>query len=201
MARLRFGPRRSPAVAVVLVLGLGFGLAGVPSVAAAAPARPSAADLGYEELEADAVSFVAAQRAARDRAARGSERRAGKATGLPAARIAVRAAWSALGARYVSSSSDPAVGLDCSGVTVFAWRRAGVTLPHSSQAQFGSFPRVPLSEVRPGDLVYYGDHGPHIAIYVGGGRIIHATSPAPGGHTRVDSMYGYDRPWGAVRVA
>lgn len=193
MARPRYGPVRALAVALVL------GTTAVPSFAAAAPARP-AADLGYEELDADAVSFVEAQRAARDRATRTSVGRGRTAKRSPA-RIAVRAAWSALGARYVSSSSDPAVGLDCSGVTVFAWRQAGVALPHSSQAQYATFPRVSLSAVRPGDLVYYGDHGPHIAIYIGGGRIIHATSPAPGGHTRVDSMYGYDRPWGAVRVA
>lgn len=193
MARHRYGPRRALAVALVL------GATAVPSVAAAAPARP-AADPGYEKLEADAVSFVAAQRAARGRATESPSRR-GRTVKRSPSQIAVRAAWSALGARYVSSSSDPAVGLDCSGVTVFAWRQAGVSLPHSSQAQYASFPRVPLSEVRPGDLVYYGDHGPHIAIYVGDGRIIHATSPAPGGHTRVDSMYGYDRPWGAVRVA
>lgn len=194
MARPRFAPRRAFAVALVL------GAASVPSVAAAAPARP-AVDLGYEELEADAVSFVAAQRASRDRDARpeGSRRKSAH-RGSPA-KIAVRAAWSAVGARYVHGSSDPAVGLDCSGVTVYAWRQAGVELPHSSQAQYGNFPRVPLSEVRAGDLVYYGDHGPHIAIYIGDGRIIHASSPAPGGQTRVDSMYGYDRPWGAVRVS
>jgi cell wall-associated NlpC family hydrolase len=86
-------------------------------------------------------------------------------------------------------------------VTVYAWRQAGVSLPHSSEAQYSSFPRIPLSAVQPGDLVYYGNYGPHIAIYVGGGQIIHASSPSPGGQTRVDSMYGYDEPWGAVRVA
>ena len=74
-------------------------------------------------------------------------------------------------------------------------------LTHSSVAQYSSFPRIPLSAVQPGDLVYYGNYGPHIAIYVGGGQIIHASSPAPGGQTRIDSMYGYDEPWGAVRVA
>ena len=119
---------------------------------------------------------------------------------VSAAGIAVQAAYSVVGTPYVFGSEDPSIGLDCSGVTVYAWRQAGVGLPHSAQAQYSSFPRIPLSTVQPGDLIYYGNYGPHIAIYVGGGMIIHASSPAPGGQTRVDSMYGYDEPWGAVRV-
>ena len=118
-----------------------------------------------------------------------------------AAQIAVAAAYDVVGAPYVFGSSNPDVGLDCSGVTVYAWGQAGVSLPHSAAAQYSSFPKIPLSAVEPGDLIYYGNFGPHIAIYVGGDKIIHASSPAPGGQTRVDSMYGYDEPWGAVRVA
>lgn len=172
----------------------------------------------YQELEGDYESFLAAQRAAAEQAAAAeaaplSDSAAdpgGSGTGdsgfvpppnASKAQIAVQAAYSVVGAQYVWGSSDPSVGLDCSGVTVYAWRQAGVSLPHSSEAQYSSYPRIPLSAVQPGDLVYYGNYGPHIAIYVGGGQIIHASSPAPGGQTRVDSMYGYDEPWGAVRVA
>lgn len=169
----------------------------------------------YQELEADYDSFIAAQRAAAERAAADTAPD-GDASAPPGAdggsgsvpppnasmaQIAVQAAYSVVGTPYVWGSSDPSVGLDCSGVTVYAWRQAGVSLPHSSEAQYSSYPRIPLSAVQPGDLVYYGNYGPHIAIYVGGGMIIHASSPAPGGQTRVDSMYGYDEPWGAVRVA
>jgi cell wall-associated NlpC family hydrolase len=118
-----------------------------------------------------------------------------------AAQIAVAAAYDVVGTPYVFGSANPDVGLDCSGVTVYAWGQAGVSLPHSAAAQYSSFPKIPLSAVEPGDLIYYGNFGPHIAIYVGNGNIIHASSPAPGGQTRVDSMYGYDEPWGAVRVA
>ncbi|HZB01811.1 MAG TPA: NlpC/P60 family protein [Actinomycetota bacterium] len=118
-----------------------------------------------------------------------------------AAQIAVAAAYDVVGTPYVFGSSNPDVGLDCSGVTVYAWGQAGVSLPHSAAAQYSSFPKIPLSAVEPGDLIYYGNFGPHIAIYVGNNTIIHASSPAPGGQTRVDSMYGYDEPWGAVRVA
>jgi cell wall-associated NlpC family hydrolase len=167
----------------------------------------------YEQLQVDYEEFIAAQRAAADRAA---ETHADPSTVPPGgsgdtgfipppnaskAQIAVQAAYSVVGTQYVWGSADPSVGLDCSGVTVYAWGQAGVSLPHSSEAQYSMFPRIPLSAVQPGDLVYYGNYGPHIAIYVGGGKIIHASSPAPGGQTRVDSMYGYDEPWGAVRVA
>lgn len=170
----------------------------------------------YQELEADYESFMAAQRAAVEQAAAADTAPLGDSEAPPGsdggsgfvpppnasmAQIAVQAAYSVVGTQYVWGSSDPSVGLDCSGVTVYAWRQAGVSLPHSSEAQYSSYPRIPLSAVQPGDLVYYGNYGPHIAIYVGGGMIIHASSPAPGGQTRVDSMYGYDEPWGAVRVA
>ena len=163
----------------------------------------------YEQLRLDYQAFIAAQRAAVDDAETqpaGTDGGGGDPTFVPPggssqAQVAVQAAYSVIGTPYVWGSSDPSVGLDCSGVTVYAWRQAGVTLPHSSEAQYSGYPRVPLSEVQPGDLIYYGNYGPHIAIYVGGGQIIHASSPAPGGETRLDSMYGYDDPWGAVRVA
>jgi cell wall-associated NlpC family hydrolase len=169
----------------------------------------------YEQLQTDYGSFLAAQRTAAEQAAAaeadGSSASTSGSTGdgggyvpppnASKAQIAVQAAYSVVGTQYVWGSSDPSVGLDCSGVTVYAWRQAGVSLPHSSEAQYSMFPKIPLSAVQPGDLVYYGNYGPHISIYVGGGKIIHASSPAPGGQTRIDSMYGYDEPWGAVRVA
>lgn len=162
------------------------------------------------KLEADRDAYLAAlaaQRAALEQAQQESSfAPAPPPADIPplngtAAQIAVQAAYSVVGTQYVWGSSDPSVGLDCSGVTVYAWGRAGVSLPHSAEAQYSMFPRIPLSAVQPGDLVYYGNFGPHISIYVGGGKIIHASSPAPGGETRIDSMYGYDEPWGAVRVA
>jgi peptidoglycan DL-endopeptidase CwlO len=115
-----------------------------------------------------------------------------------AAAIAVQAAYSALGSPYVFGSAGPS-SFDCSGLTSWAWAQAGVYIPHSASAQFASLPRVPLSEVQPGDIIYYGNFGPHVAIYVGGGNIIHARHPGPGGEVQVNSMYGYDQPYGAVR--
>jgi len=115
------------------------------------------------------------------------------------AQIAISAARSVLGTRYVWGSASPSSGFDCSGLTSWAWAQAGVYLPHSASAQWSSLPRVPLSAVQPGDIIYYGNFGPHVALYVGGGSIIHARHPGPGGEVQQDSMYGYDRPYGAVR--
>jgi cell wall-associated NlpC family hydrolase len=173
----------------------------------------------YQELSAEwqdyqeAQAILAAQREALEAAA---QEETLEATSTPqftpdppsdpppvsgAAGVAVQAAYSVIGAPYVFGSSNPAVGLDCSGVTSYAWAQAGVYLPHSAAAQRAALPEVPLSEVQPGDIIYYGNFGPHVAIYVGGGQIIHATSPAPGGQARIDSLYGYDTPWSAHRVS
>ena len=110
-----------------------------------------------------------------------------------AAQIAVGAAYSVIGAPYVFGA------FDCSGLTSWAWAQAGISLPHSALAQLSSLPQVPLSAVQPGDIIYYGSVSPHVAIYVGGGSIIHARHPGPGGEVQVDSMYGYDTPYAAMR--
>ena len=57
---------------------------------------------------------------------------------------------------------------------MYAWGRAGVSLPHSSRMQQGSGQRVSLSALQPGDLVFYGFPVHHVALYVGGGQVIHA---------------------------
>ncbi len=115
-----------------------------------------------------------------------------------AAGVAVAAAYSALGAPYVFGAAGPS-SFDCSGLTMWAWAQAGVSLPHSALAQLGSLPHVPLSAVQPGDIIYYGSTSPHVAIYVGGGAIIHARHPGPGGEVQKDTLYGYDAPYAAMR--
>lgn len=115
------------------------------------------------------------------------------------AQVAIAAARSVIGTRYVWGAGSPGSGFDCSGLTSWAWAQAGVYLPHSASAQYNSLPRIGLDEVQAGDIIYYGNFGPHVALYIGGGSIIHARHPGPGGEVQQDSMYGYDRPWGAVR--
>ena len=116
-----------------------------------------------------------------------------------AAQIAVGAALSVQGTQYVWGSADPSVGFDCSGLTSWAWAQAGVYIPHSSASQYSSLPHVPLDSVQPGDLIFYYSPISHVALYIGGGQIVHARHPGPGGQVQVQSMYGYDNPVGAAR--
>jgi len=88
--------------------------------------------------------------------------------------IAVNAAMSQLGVPYRFAAESPGVAFDCSGLTKYAWGQAGVYLPHQSGAQFGSVPHVPQSEVQPGDLIFYKSPIGHVAMYIGGGSLIHA---------------------------
>lgn len=87
---------------------------------------------------------------------------------------AVAAAQSVLGVPYRWAGASPATGFDCSGLTMWAWARAGKSLPHSSGAQFSSTQRVPVSQAQPGDLVFYGSPISHVGLYIGGGMMIHA---------------------------
>ncbi len=111
---------------------------------------------------------------------------------------AAAAAESVIGAPYVFGAAGPDA-FDCSGLTMWAWEQAGVSLPHSAAAQYASLPKVPLSAVQPGDIIYYDNFGAHVAIYVGGGQIVQARHPGPGGQVQYSSMMGYDTPVGAVR--
>jgi cell wall-associated NlpC family hydrolase len=103
--------------------------------------------------------------------------------------IAANAAISQLGVRYSwggGNANGPSegfgpgagiVGFDCSGLTLYAWARAGVYLPHSAQLQYNLSAKVSLGQLRPGDLVFYGSSSAtitHVAIYVGGGQVVHA---------------------------
>ncbi len=82
---------------------------------------------------------------------------------------------------------------DCSGLTMMAWRQAGVYMPHGSQAQYALTRRVAIADLIPGDLVFYGASGPtnhHVGIYVGGGQMIEA--PHTGAQVRYSSIYRSD---------
>ncbi|MBS1847920.1 MAG: C40 family peptidase, partial [Actinobacteria bacterium] len=98
---------------------------------------------------------------------------------------AVAAAMSQLGVPYVWGGASPS-GFDCSGLTMWAWAHAGVSLSHYTFAQEGQGQVVPISQLQPGDLVfYYG--GDHVAMYIGGGMVVHA--PHTGDVVRTASLY------------
>ena len=87
---------------------------------------------------------------------------------------------SQLGVPYRFAAESPGVAFDCSGLTKYAWGQAGVYLPHQSGAQYGSIPHVSQSEIQPGDLIFYKSPIGHVAIYIGGGSMIHAPSHRSG---------------------
>jgi cell wall-associated NlpC family hydrolase len=103
-----------------------------------------------------------------------------------------------LGVRYTWAGSSPSTGFDCSGLTMWAWRAGGRSLPHSSAGQWSSTTHIPMSAIQPGDLIFYGHPVHHVGIYVGGGQIIHA--PHEGGVVQYDSVYYWDDLVGAGRV-
>ncbi len=72
----------------------------------------------------------------------------------------------------------PGVSFDCSGLTMWAWGQAGVTLAHYSGAQMQESAPVPVSDLEPGDLLFYGPGGSdHVAMYIGNGEQVEATTP------------------------
>jgi cell wall-associated NlpC family hydrolase len=92
--------------------------------------------------------------------------------------IAVAEARKQLGKPYVYGGSGPN-NFDCSGLTAWSWKAAGVTLSHSAYTQWFETTRVPINAVQPGDLLFFGDDGVesihHNAIYIGNGEMIEAS--------------------------
>jgi cell wall-associated NlpC family hydrolase len=88
------------------------------------------------------------------------------------AQAAIDAAYSVIGVPYQFAGSSPSTGFDCSGLTMWAWAHAGVSLPHSSAMQYAVLPHVAQSDLQPGDLVFFYSPIHHVGIYVGGGRMI-----------------------------
>jgi cell wall-associated NlpC family hydrolase len=82
-----------------------------------------------------------------------------------------------LGCPYVYGATGPCdQGFDCSGLVMSAWASAGVTIPRDTYEQWAALPHIPVSQIVPGDLLYYNGIG-HVAMYVGGGMIIDAPTP------------------------
>jgi peptidoglycan DL-endopeptidase CwlO len=102
-----------------------------------------------------------------------------------------------VGKPYCYGGSGPGC-FDCSGLTMMAWRQAGVSLPHSSAAQYNVGRRISASELQPGDLIFYYSPISHVSVYIGNGQRISATHT--GDYVRVQSLgssiVGYARPNG-----
>ncbi|MFJ4850947.1 MULTISPECIES: C40 family peptidase [unclassified Streptomyces] len=104
-----------------------------------------------------------------------------------------------VGKAYVYGATGPSA-YDCSGLTQAAFRTIGVELPRTSQAQSTVGTPVPVSEVQPGDLLFWGGVGSayHVAVYVGDGQYLDAANPSKG---VVIQQMAYYMPTSAVRVA
>ncbi|MFG2656032.1 NlpC/P60 family protein [Streptomyces sp. NPDC048425] len=110
-----------------------------------------------------------------------SSRRAPSRAGDTALAYAVQQ----IGKPYVWGAEGPA-SFDCSGLTSKAWEHAGQVIPRTSQEQWARLPRVPLNELRPGDLVVYFPEATHVAMYLGDGLVVQA--PRPGAKVKVSPI-------------
>jgi cell wall-associated NlpC family hydrolase len=105
------------------------------------------------------------------------------------AATAVHAAEAQLNKPYRYAAAGPSE-FDCSGLTMFAWAAAGVSMVHSSAGQYTEFPHVPVSQLAPGDLVFFGHPIHHVGMFVGNGTMIEA--PHTGAFVRYSSIYRDD---------
>ncbi|MET0260058.1 MAG: C40 family peptidase [Gaiellaceae bacterium] len=99
----------------------------------------------------------------------------------------ITTAWRAVGVPYRWGGSSMS-GFDCSGLTRWVYRQAGVSLPHYSVAQWSYGRRVSRRALAPGDLVFFSGLG-HVGIYLGHGAVIHA--PHAGAPVRFERMHGW----------
>jgi peptidoglycan DL-endopeptidase CwlO len=126
---------------------------------------PSAASVGHAVQEDEPTSAPPTVRAS-----------AGKAVATARAQLGKPYEWAAAGPD----------SFDCSGLTMYAWQSAGVSLPHSSRAQYSSLPHVARNQLQPGDLVFFGSPIHHVGIYEGGGVMISA--PETGDNVKRSSI-------------
>ncbi len=193
-------PRRARALAAMVAAGIAVGTLTLPTPAEAATATtesPVIADAAASALAAlersnDSPGDLGEFRAQRERAAWKI------ATDLGISPVALLAEWEAtdeskqiallaaltqLGVPYRSMASEEGVGFDCSGLTSWAFREAGVELPRVSSDQIRSADEVELDEAEPGDLAYYPGH---VSIYIGQGLMVH--SPNSGNRVEVREL-------------
>lgn len=148
-----------------------------------------------------ALAAEAAAQAAASSSSSGGGSTGGGSTFVPppnasAAQIAIAAAQSAIGTTYVFGSADPNVGFDCSGLVLWSYAQAGISLPHSSAMMSDMLPHLSQSELVAGDLMFFYSPVSHVAIYLGGGSMIDASHPGPGGEVQIRPVYWQYFDWG-----
>jgi len=112
--------------------------------------------------------------------------------------VAIKYALAQIGDKYVFGA-DGLTYWDCSGLTMRAFQSAGVSLPHSSRAQYGYGKAITRKDLLPGDLVFFGKPISHVAIYLGGDRMLHA--PRSGSRVKIATFDMGRKPYiGARRL-
>lgn len=161
--------------------------------------RAAAEAAARRERERRAAAEERARADRADRSDRGSSGSASSSNGGGSSRGsaaggngAVAWARTQLGKDYQWGADGPST-YDCSGLTMQAWARQGVSLPHSSAMQYAVTQHVPIDDLRPGDLVFFAtntsDPGSihHVGIYAGGGQMVEA--PYTGAQVRLSTIY------------
>ena len=138
--------------------------------------RERLARLAQQEEDDDQKSSLAAAKALS-----GVSGRSGKA---------LQYALKQIGDKYVFGAAGMTTW-DCSGLTMRAFQNAGVSLPHSSRAQYSYGKSVKRSELKAGDLVFFGRPISHVGIYIGGGKMVHA--PRSGSRVKIASAANLGR--------
>ena len=130
---------------------------------------------------------------------RNSRAESGKYAGLSGrSGIAIKYALEQLGDKYVFGAAGMTTW-DCSGLTMRAFKAAGVSLPHSSRAQYRYGKAIPKNQLQPGDLVFFGKPISHVAIYLGPDRML--TAPRKGSQVKIANMNMGRKPYiGARRL-
>jgi peptidoglycan DL-endopeptidase CwlO len=101
--------------------------------------------------------------------------------------VALEFALAQVGEPYVYGGAGPD-SWDCSGLTMMAWKAAGVSLPHGAKDQYASTPHVAKADLQPGDLIFFYSPIHHVGVYAGADKVVHA--PKPGDVVSVDPL-GY----------
>jgi cell wall-associated NlpC family hydrolase len=116
--------------------------------------------------------------------------------------VAAQVALAQVGKPYQWAGAGP-FSFDCSGLVMYAWAHAGVSLPHYSVAQYEDTIRISRSQLQPGDLVFYNTGGGaqpgHVTIYIGNGQIVTADSPGTVVRVEVVNWDGIPMGYGRVR--
>jgi len=111
------------------------------------------------------------------------------------AKKAIEFAQQQIGKPYIWGAAGPDA-YDCSGLTMQAWKAGGVTMDHWTGSQYAQTRPIPLTEVQPGDLIFY-NQMQHVALYIGDGKIIHA--PHAGSTVQIEDMYYWRTNMAATR--